>query len=364
MLTFILHSRTAWNDHFPPTTFNSVLYTSRQTPSGTNIYVSNCLFRSISSTSGHGGALYCSDSATSFLVESSSFFSCRTSSGYGGAIYFVNGQSVLYKVCGYDCYTTNSSPYHQFAYIQVSDAASNKNDVNYSSIVRCVTGTSSSWHLICLCYGKICSPSVNISLNKCSGQLIYFLPTVDSSSVTCSFSYSSFADNNAINYCCLYLSMTGSNYEIKSCNILRNTQGTLGTQGTIATWGNLMIEDSCILENKATNIFFQGNTNYRTTISNCTVDKTTNNGYLTTRNIVTKSFIHALNHMSTRNCHSEYDSAGNLTPNIQTPSSSKKQIHCYTGERFLCQCPQGNFFSSAFVLIFNFIHIYSSNDCL
>jgi hypothetical protein len=361
MLLFLLHSRTAWNDHFPetdPTTFNSTLFTSRQTPSGTNIYVSNCLFRSISSSSGHGGALYCSNSGICFLIESSSFFSCKTSNGNGGAIYFVIGQSVLHEVCGYDCYTTHTSPYFQFAHIQVNSGASNKNHFNYSSVARCVNGASSSWDLVSLQYGNVCSPSVNISLNKCYGQLIDSRYTSDSSSVACSFSYSSFADNNAISYGCFLLWTTGANYEIKSCNILRNTQDDLGTQGTISTIGNLMIEDSCILENKANNIFHQSNSNYRITISNCTVDSISNNGYLTIQNTVTKSFILALNHMSTENCHSKYDSAGTLTP-----PSSKKQIHC-SCEIFLYHCPQGDFFSSTFVLIFNFIHLYSSSDPL
>jgi hypothetical protein len=104
------------------------------------------------------------------------------------------------------------------------------------------------------------------------------------------------------------------------------------------------IADSCILENKANNIFYQGDTSYRTTISNCTVGSTSNNGYLTIRNTVTKSFILGLNHMSTLNCHSEYDSSGTLNPIIQTPTSSKRQIHCCTCGRLFYYPLQGNIF--------------------
>jgi hypothetical protein len=364
MLPLLMYIRTAWNDHFPeanPTNYNSQTYTSRQTPSDANIHISNCLFKSMTSSSS-GGALYCT-SATYFLVESTSFFSCKTTNGYYyGAIYFSNtnsGQSVLYKVCGYDCCTSGGYSY-QFAEVFVKNTASYKNNVNYSSISRC--GNSDSYHIFGLDRGKICCSSVNSSLNKCyrySG--ISCWPLADSSSIICSLTYSSFADNNDADYNCVCLTTGGSNYEMKSCNVLRNKQGTLGTRGTIWTNGNLNIENSCILENIATHIFSQGSSSYTITISNCTVDSFSNNGYLTIRNTVPKSFILALNHMSTRNCHSEYDSAGTLTPIIQTPSSSKKQILCFTRGEFFYQFRLIDFFLLSSVFIFHFIYPYSSN---
>jgi hypothetical protein len=344
---FHLHPKTKWNDYFPETSptnsFYSQAFNSRQSPSYLSLYVSNCLFISISSTS-DGGALYTYNSITLLLVESTSFFSCKTTGSYGGALYFYrsSGQSVLHEVCGFDC--SANANYH-FAWIHVNDVASSKNYINYSSISRCVNENSGKRHMFGLYCGKICFPSVNVSLIKCYGQSYYYYPFADSNSVTCSLSYSSFVDNIAIEYTCFYLCRGGANYEIKSCNILRNTQGTLGTQGTIATWGNLEIKDSCILENKATYIFYQGSS-YTITLSNCTVDSASNNGYMTTKNTVTKGFILGLNHMSTQNCHSEYDSAGYLTPIIQT---MKKQRLCYTGDRFFYQCPQRDLFLLIFI---------------
>jgi hypothetical protein len=358
MSVFLLHFRTAWNDHFPATTTTNLsqqTYTSRQSPSGSNVYVSNCLFKSISSTSGNGGALYLT-SVTYFLVESTSFFSCKTSGGSGGAIYFSysSGQSVLYEVCGYDC---NSSTHYQFAYIYVNNAASSKNYFNYSSITRCVN--SNAQQILRLFYGKIYCPSVNISQNKCgSYSSICCDPFKESNSVTCSITYSSFADNVANQYTCITLVTTGAEYEIKSCNILRNTQSS-SSQGIIRSDGNLKIDNSCILENTATNIFFTYSS-YTITLSNCTVDSTSNNGYLTIRNTVTKRFILALNHMSTQNCHSEYDSVGTLTPIIQTPSPSKKQRVYYSYVKCFDQSPLREVFSLHNILIFNFIHPYSS----
>jgi hypothetical protein len=210
--------------------------------------------------------------------------------------------------------------------------------------------------------GKICCPSVNSSLNKCNRYSgISCWPLVYSNPDICSLTYSSFADNNDADYNCVCLTRGGSNYEMKNCNVLRNKQDTLGSRGTIWTNGNLNIEYSCILGNIATYIFCQSSSSYTITLSNCTVDTFSNNGCSTTRNTVTKSFILALNHMSTENCHSEYDSAGYLSPIIQTPSSSKKQIHCFTIGNFLHLSLLSDMFSLTSILIFHFIHPYSSN---
>jgi hypothetical protein len=335
MLMFLMHYKTAWSDYFTgsPTLIQKQDYGTRQTPSDTSVYILNCLFRSITSTSS-GGALCCS-SVTYLLVESTSFFSCNTSSMRGGAIYYSNtnsGQCVLYEVCGYDCcstYTSGSSSHGQFSYVYVYNVASSKNYFNYSSISRCVTEYSSSHHTMRHYYGTICYPSVNMSLNKCYGRSgIICCPYKDPNSLTCSLSYSTFADNIATGYTCIMLWTTGMKHEIKSCNILRNTQGSLSSEGTIYTVGDVMILNSCILENTATYIFHQGDSSYRITVSNCTVDSSSKYGNVVTQNTVTKSFIHALNHMSTLNCHSEFGSP--LSP-------SKKQKLYYSCEIFLNQ---------------------------
>jgi hypothetical protein len=354
-MTAIVRERIAWSDYFPgnPTNYNSKTYITRQTPSGTSVHISNCLFRSITSES-NGGALYCYNSATYFLVESTSFFSCKTS-GEGGVIYFYHssGQSVLHGVCGYDCCTTNSNSY-QFGYIGVNNAVSSKNYVNYSSIVRCVNENSSPWHILALGYGKVCCLSVNMSLNKiyCRSGITCW-PSRDSS-VTCSLTYSSFTDNYAAGSVCIVLNTESANFEMKSCNILRSAQGDVGTEGTVFTTGNLNIYDSCILENTVTYTFYQGYSSYTITLSNCTVDKATCNQKLITQNTVTKSFILGLNHISTENCHSKYDSARYLTPIIH-------QRLCYTYLKYFGQPQLRDILSFNSIFVFNFIHSGSSN---
>jgi hypothetical protein len=369
MIVFLMYIRTAWNDYFTgsPTSTLSNEYRTQQTSSDTSVYLLNCFFRSITSSS-DGGALYCSTSVSYLLVESTSFLSCKTSADDGGAIFFYNtgsGQCVLNWVCGYDCcstYTGTVSSLGQFSRIEMNNVATSKNYVNYSSIVRCVKDNSNAYCTIRQYYGKICYPSVNVSMNKCYHRTFLCCPSTDSNSVTCSFSYSSFTDNIATSHACIWFNTGGARYEIKSCNIIRNTI-TSASYGTIRSDGNLMITDSCILENSA-NYNFYASSSYIITLSGCTVDSTSKYGSLITQNTVTKSFILALNHISTRNCHSEYDSAGYITPIIQTPTSSKKQIHlCTCG--YLFYLPQeGNFVPLASILIFNFIHPHVSGDPL
>jgi hypothetical protein len=352
--------RSAWNDYFSGTSQPQVInqQTTRQTPSNESVHILNCLFQSVTSTSA-GGAVSCGTSVTYLLVESSSFFSCKTSSGSGGAIYFGNtnnGQSILHTVCGYDCST--SSTYGQHIAIFVGNNPLAKNYVNYSSFSRCLNEQRNE--VLAIYYGKVCCPSLNVSMNRCNSySAIWFYSYGDSNSVTCSLSYSSIVDNSAVSSTCIYFSSTGVKSEIKSCNILRNTQGNLGSYGTIYAYKNLVIEDSCILENKATYIFYQVDSSYSITLSNCTVDSFSYSGRLTTRNTVTKSFILGLNHMSTHNCHSEYDSAGTLTavPYTSTRSSSKRVSLCTCG-MFHYQSKISDLFSLTYIFMITFIHSY------
>jgi len=355
----------SWDDYFNGTSIQTLLsgeHKTRQTPPYSNVYVLNSLFNEFTSES-DGGALYC-DSATSLLIEFSSFFSCKTSSSQGGAIYFINynSQCVLYGVCGYDCYSTYTSDpsYYQFAIIYVNENALSKNYINYSSISRCVNERTNSYHMLELGNGKICCPSFNMSLNKCQGySTITCYPFADSNSFTCLCSYSTFVDNNAPREVCIYFGGPGSNHKMKYCNILRNTQGDT-SNGLILAKANSVIEYSCILENAATYIFYVYSSSYSITLSSCTVDTTTNNQNLTIQNTVTKSFILGLNHLSTQNCNSEYDSIRTLISIPYFLSPTKKEI-CYTCKND-CRDRISMSYSIIWLLMFTFIHPNPSFD--
>jgi hypothetical protein len=361
---FLLNTKTAWNDYFPgispSQTYVSTFYSTKISPSGPNVYVSNSLFSRCISTS-NGGAIS-STTVKYLLIESTSFFSCSTNNQDGGAIHITSSnECILYKVCGYDCCSTHTSDGDgQFAYIGMSNVASDKISFNYSSITRCVGWESASWRTLQLYNGKISLPSVNVSMNKCKYQSgIYCIPYLNSNSVTFSLTHSSIADNIATTgFYCICSTQTGSIEEIKYCNILRNTQGYLSSGGTIATWGNLVIEDSCILENKADYIFYQGSS-YTITLSNCTIDSTSNNGKLTIKNTVTKSFVLALNHMSTQNCNTGYDSVGSITaipPTSPTSPTKEKRVYCYTDRIIHYHARISDFFTFICLFLFTFIY--------
>jgi hypothetical protein len=329
----MFRSNFAWNDYFdgaPSSTYQQTRYTSCQSPTSSNLYVFRCLFIGCSSSNA-GGALSITNTAVSnMLIESTSFFTCTSSSRYGGAIHIDNsnsGQSVLYSVCAYNCYCTNSDSYGQFTWIGVKNDALSKNYINYSSIVRCVGAGSSPTNTLCQTRGKMCFPSVNISMNRCyqrSGILCH--PYKNASAITCYISFTTVADNYASDYNCIWSEYPNTKTEIKYCNIIRNSQGSLSSIGTIYIGGSLDIANSCILANSANYIFYGAST-ATFTISSCTVDQTTNNGYLTIQNTVTKSFLLALNHFSTQNCYARYDSAGGLTASQVIECPTKEVIY-------------------------------------
>jgi hypothetical protein len=351
--------RIAWDEYFPGSspsqTFATTEYTKVHSSSSTNVFVSNCLFNGCTSTSGDGGALYCSSSVQHFLVESSSFFSCSTSSSSGGAIYFSSGgECVLNKVCGNNCFSTSTSgSYGQFAAIYVQHTASNKNYVNYSSASRCLNHNSNSYITLRLQYGKTYCQSVNSSLNKCqyySG--IFFYSYADSNSVTCLLLYSSFTDNIDTGFNCIYQEGTAAKAEMKYCNVIRNLQVISDSFATIRFYGNSIVTDSCILLNNATYTFYSSSS-YTITVSNCTMDSTKYQNNVVFTNTAIKSFIHALNHISTKNCYSEYDSAGILTV-LSIPTNKAFRCSCN------CQSRIGDLFSLTYLFIITFIYSESS----
>jgi hypothetical protein len=358
---FLIRVRTVWNDYFPgyspSQTFATTKYTTVQSTSSTNVFVSNSLFSGCTSAS-HGGALSCSDSVQRLLIESSSFFSCSTSSYYGGAIYFSNtntGECVLYKVCGNDCCSTytSSNSYGQFTYINVQNTVSNKNYVNYSSISRCVNHNSNSYRTLYHYNGKIYSSSINVSMNKCQCYSGFYCNAYIDSSVTCLIWHSSFTDNIASGYTCITQYRTNAKAEMKCCNVLRNTQGSSNSIATIRFDGHSTVKDSCILMNNATYTFY-ALSNYIITVSNCTIDSTNHQNSVIFTNTITKSFIHALNHLSTQNCASEYDSAGTLT----AIGTSKNNIVIYT---YNCKPGISDLFTLTYLFMVTFIHSDSSS---
>ena len=213
--------------------------------------------------------------------------------------------------------------------VYVTNDLSYINRVNDSSIIYSINNNAGTWNVMSHGYGKINIISVNMSHNKCSYVSGIWCEPYSSTSSTdppCLISFSTFTDNTAhTNYYCLQFGNSGACKEIRTSNILRNRQAS-SSGGIIYSNGNLNIINSCILDNdKEHNLLYaKSNT---ITVKNCTIeDNVKTYGSVKITDKTSKSFINALIHISTQNCHDEFDSAGGLTaPKLST--SKSRRLH-------------------------------------
>ena len=129
-----------YGEGYSPYNYTGQEYTERIKPFANNVYVLDCVFRDCSSESS-GGALYNYVNVHRLLVEQSLFFSCKASNNNGGAVFFSNtnnGQSVLVRICGFNCSGTksvmDSLPTHRQRRCYI-------NRVNDSSFTHCLKVT-------------------------------------------------------------------------------------------------------------------------------------------------------------------------------------------------------------------------------
>ena len=295
------------------------VYSYRTSYDSGHVYVCNCVFRECSSTS-QGGAVCFSITGSNIyylLAEDSSFIDCTTSSNSGGAIYFYTnlGMSVLNRVCAVKCLsksTGESNGQSLYAYTRASMVY--KNYVNLSSICNSKNNNAKSNRALQLQNGNIKITKANITNNEC--QYYSALYCSPSSNNGCIY-YSSFVNNTSGCRGCLMLS---GSQEIHLCNIINNDQKTDGDDSSVIyTNANLFIAHTCILENnKGKTVFHEATSSCRITLLNCTTDsdvfsnsRIINNVtiYITNKRV----FINGLEHLSTNECHSSYDSVGTLT---------------------------------------------------
>jgi hypothetical protein len=347
-------------------------YTVGIAPTDQNVYVHDCLFQSCSSSSS-GGAISCSSSVYKLLVYQASFISCTTSNNRGGGVYLESttyGECIFSRICGFNCSSTYSSgsSHGQFAYISIKNDATYKSHVNDSSITHSLGVSTNSWDTLSIRSGNILFPSVNITNNVCDLYTAFrVFPTMGTGSPiseTFCISYSSVVNNTNIRYYgCLVFDRPDSSARVNTCNILDNKQ-TSSNYGTIYVYANLLIENSCILGNNENNkVFYEGTSSNKITISNCTLDDDifTNGRYygsVTVIKTIDRTFIHALSHISTRNCDSFFDSYGTLSVKPNLPS---KVSHCLIS----CNCKyQTNelYMHMQFIFLLTFLPADPAND--
>jgi hypothetical protein len=307
-----------YGQDYSPKEYKEPQYTQTITPKENYVYVHDCVF-SYCLSSSSGGALNCGNSVYKLLVEQTTFISCSTSTSNGGGIYFnsqTNGENILSKVCGFNCSSTGNGP---FAFVYTKNNVTFKNHVNDSTITHTSILSGSPQRSLYLYYGNILCPSVNITNNECySYPAFHSTPTSSSTSFTPCMSYSSIANNTAIeSYGCIVLSGTSQLFDM--CNIINNKQIVYSSSITIWVNINLLIKDSCILgNNEGYCVFYASGSSGKIILSNCTIDddtfsKTRYYGSFTINKTIERSFIHALSHISTQKCDSYFDSYGTLT---------------------------------------------------
>jgi uncharacterized protein (UPF0333 family) len=277
------------------------------------------------SSSYNGGAICCDSNVYKLLVEQSSFFSCKTSAYGGGGVYFScsgNYECVMSKICGFGC---SCGSYGQCAYISLSNSANHKNHFNDSTITHSLKDGKSQCDSVLLRGDTILVPSNNFTNNECHRcSALSCHSTRNSTSETCIISYCSVVNNTANgSYQCIRLYDPGSTHRVDTYNIINNKQTTTGS-GTIYASTNILIKDSCILgNNEGSTVFYVGSSSFKITVSNCTVDNNRYSGSVIFTKTAECSFIHALSHIVTRICDSNFDSYGTFTvkPNIPSRSS-------------------------------------------
>ena len=288
----------AWIDFYndplsPASRLFAAKYTNQQNVTVGSLHVYSCFFDNCSASS---GAAILVSASTKLLVEETTFSSCQASE-QGSALYFYNsGSCILSKVCGYKCKSNGDG---QFSYVSLSNVL----DDNNSMIDCSISGIDnpSYYYGIYLCYGSIKIYSTNSSNNICYDKTSLFLIPVSSSDPSCcSVSFSCFA-NNIAKGCILIQFESGNAYEMKSCNVVKNSQSS-NSWGVIYSYKNLNIYDSCVVENDATYSLYANGGSIN--VYNCTFDKLTQ-GSVVIKSGAERTFVNQLFFIKTANCEAE-----------------------------------------------------------
>jgi hypothetical protein len=309
-----------------PTHYTRIEYGgTRLTPNANNVYVYDCFFHDISYSS-NGGAINCGSSVYKLLIEQSSFISCKTSGSYGGGVYFEytgNYECVMSKICAFGC---SCGSFGTFAFIRLYNSADHKNHFNDSTVTHSLKDGKSQYDSIYICSDIILVPSNNFTNNECCYSPAFCCDSTKSStSETCWITYCSVVNNTANGGSqCIRFYRSGSTHLIDACNIINNKQ-TSSSSGTIYASTNIIIKDSCIIgNNEGKTVFYTSS--YKITVSNCTVDNNRYSGSVIFTKTAERSFIHALSHIVTRICDSNFDSYGTLTAKPNIPSRSSRLL--------------------------------------
>lgn len=326
-----MQQKAAWLDHrATKSAFNNLFrtedepveyvgYTTRITPSESNVYVHQCSFVNISSETA-GGAIGCKESVLKLLVAQTSFALCTTCDYCSGAIDFDNvnnGQCFLREICGYQCTTKQSQYTHgQFSALKVKDDPDFFNQVNDTTIAGGRIMDNIVSMPLDLVNGQASCRSVNISNNEVSSYSAlsttpYRKEGKSPDAVTGFYSYTTIANNTAKESRCISLGTSGSTQSIYACNIINNEQEN-SLYGLIQASAQVYINNTCIINNNAWKcLFYEDEKTCGIILTNCTFDddlitetSARYKGGFTIESTIKSSFTNVLTHIITANCDS------------------------------------------------------------
>lgn len=175
------------------TTFSSEIYNKNQTYIGYtgNFYVREVYFSNL----GDDGVINLNSADVKSLISSNSFEN-SSRNGYGDSIYINQGQSSIRKVCSFG---SKSTHHGQFCYIEVSDASTNINEIQDSSITYSNQGKLDGFNTIVLTYGNISFSQNNVTRNYCVHNAAF---GIGDGKGTISIKYSNIDENHATSRIC------------------------------------------------------------------------------------------------------------------------------------------------------------------
>ena len=217
-----------------------------------NYFILNSFFNFIGST--NNGAITIKNINCILVIENSLFNSCFASSAWGGAILFdctTNGNCILNKICGYNCYSANTyypTGWGQFCCIRTSNPS--KNEGYYLSITFCSPQSFERDASMLFSYGIQKFLNINSSFNHV--HMISGINCHNSNNI--SLEYCTISNNFANSNRCIH--NYNSNMKINKNNIINNTQ-TSNTLGIVtnAGGGSLQLYYSIFYQNDKQYLF-------------------------------------------------------------------------------------------------------------
>ncbi|KAI5521382.1 hypothetical protein TVAGG3_0563450, partial [Trichomonas vaginalis G3] len=156
-----------------------------------NFYVREVYFSNL----GDDGVINLNSADVKSLISSNSFENSSRNDN-GGSIYIKEGQSSIRKVCSFGSKSTKTG---KFCFIEVSDASTNINEIQDSSITYSNQGNLDGYQTIDLGNGNISFSQNNITRNYCGYNAAFGIGDGEG---TISIKYSNIDENYATSRIC------------------------------------------------------------------------------------------------------------------------------------------------------------------